>query len=371
MSFEKDSRRMRLALAASAALMLCSTAFGQLLQSPQITGVLVDNLNNVITIEGGLLFGRVGMPNPTVTLGGVPLIIESGATPRSITLAIPSPNPFTPGTYALSLVPLKSDGSADLLQTTGFEVAVGTIGPQGFQGPVGPAGPLGLAGPAGPIGLTGPQGPGGPIGPLGPVGLAGPAGPIGLTGPQGPEGLVGPQGAIGVAGPAGPIGLTGPQGLQGPVGLTGPAGAVGLTGPAGAVGLTGPAGSPAIPAVYFTAIHTGIAIGNAQTSVATLTVPAGSFTIAGKVQIVNSSVAVGSSIQCWVTETPSASTLDTSRMTVLSPNDSRTLGLMAVTTTAGNTVVTAYCQSSDTQAGDTASAANVTLSATLANVFGQ
>jgi len=296
MLFRKNLSHRPLHFAACATLTLGATAFGQLVQLPEISGVTVDNIHNTITIDGSFLFGRNVMPFPSVTLGGVSLIVDPRSTASSIMAAIPSPDPFNAGTYPLVLVPLKSAGTPDLTQMAAFVVALGAVGPQGPQG------------------LTGPQGPFGSPGPMGPAG------------PQGPFGLIGPQ---------------------------------------------GPPGNPAIPAVYFTANHTGLSVSNAQTSVATVTVPAGTYTVEGKIQIVNSSVALGSTIQCWISESPSATTLDTSRMIVLSPNDSRTLGLMAVTAVTSPASLTAYCQSSDTQAGDVASAANVTFWAVLANVTAQ
>jgi len=62
-----------------------------------------------------------------------------------------------------------------------FEMATGTVGPQGPAGAEGATGPQGPTGPAGADGATGPQGP------------AGPAGADGATGPQGPPG---PNGSI-------------------------------------------------------------------------------------------------------------------------------------------------------------------------------
>lgn len=87
------------------------------------------------------------------------------------------------------------------------------------------------------------------------------------------------------AGPTGPQGAVGPTGPQGAVGPTGPQGAVGPTGPQGAVGPTGPQG-PAGPtnayANYGATDFQRIDQGLTQT-VASVTLPAGSYTLAATV----------------------------------------------------------------------------------------
>lgn len=91
------------------------------------------------------------------------------------------------------------------------------IAQAGATGPAGAQGPMGFPGPAGPAGANGAVGPVGPIGPVGATGVTGAAGAIGPPGPQGPTGAVGATGAGGPTGPAGP---------QGPAGLTGAAGVI-------------------------------------------------------------------------------------------------------------------------------------------------
>jgi Collagen triple helix repeat (20 copies) len=182
---------LRLSLAvAGAALMLTTTAFAD---GPKITGVVVDNVHNTITIAGSQLFAT-GAPVPKVMLGTAVLTVQSGATPVSITAAIPSPNPFTPGTYELKIVQMTIYGEGSV---TVYEVAIGAIGPQGFPGIPGAQGPPGAAG------APGARGPAGPSGPQGPGGAPGAQGPAGPTGAQGPAGAAGP------AGPSGPGFLTG------------------------------------------------------------------------------------------------------------------------------------------------------------------
>lgn len=71
--------------------------------------------------------------------------------------------------------------------------------------------------------------------------------------------------------------LIGPQGPQGIQGLQGPVGAVGPQGPTGPTGATGPAGSSGFSHIY-TATG-GATLNNSQVTVATLTVPAGSYLV--------------------------------------------------------------------------------------------
>jgi hypothetical protein len=71
--------------------------------------------------------------------------------------------------------------------------------------------------------------------------------------------LIGPQGPQGIQGPQGPVGATGPQGPTGPAGATGPAGTSG-----------------------FSHIYTGsggATLNNSQVTVASVTVPAGSYLV--------------------------------------------------------------------------------------------
>jgi hypothetical protein len=87
---------------------------------------------------------------------------------------------------------------------------------------------------------------------------------------QGPIGLTGPQGPIGLSGPQGPIGLTGSQGLQGQTGATGPAGVTNAY-------YTG----SSINWNYIT-LSQGV-----MTTIATLTVPSGTYLISGKLVVTN------------------------------------------------------------------------------------
>ena len=106
-------------------------------------------------------------------------------------------------------------------------------------------------------------------GPTGPMGDPGPAGPIGRTGPVGPTGPAGPAGSAGPSGATGPIGPAGNPGFTGGPGPTGPTGA---TGPSSAV--SNYTGDPTLP------LTTTFA------DVVDVTVPAGSYFVIGKVEIV-------------------------------------------------------------------------------------
>ena len=109
-----------------------------------------------------------------------------------------------------------------------FEMATGTVGPQGPAGAEGATGPQGPTGPAGADGATGPQGPAGPAGADGATGPQGPAGPAGADGATGPQGPTGPAGADGATGPQGPAGPAGADGATGPQGPPGPNGSISL-----------------------------------------------------------------------------------------------------------------------------------------------
>ena len=95
----------------------------------------------------------------------------------------------------------------------------------------------------------------------------------GKSGSSGAKGLTGPQGPAGLTGPQGPTGLTG---AQGPAGL-GAAGATGATGPSDAYNDESGGGTP-----ITLAPNTGF------TTVQTVSVPAGSYLLLAKAQLLNS-----------------------------------------------------------------------------------
>jgi hypothetical protein len=137
----------------------------------------------------------------------------------------------------------------------------GVIGPAGTPGPAGPAGPAGAPGPQGVAGEPGPQGAMGPVGPAGAAGAVGPEGPAGVAGAQGSQGPAGPAGAAGATGPIGP---QGPQGLEGPM---------------------GPAGG-AIVEGWVNRVAGATALATTSVVVAQLTLPAGTYMVFAKANIV-------------------------------------------------------------------------------------
>lgn len=208
---------------------------------PKITKVTVNYSTNVMTIEGQNLLGNQGNGVHSVLLNGMALEVLPGAAATLVNASLGTPNPFLPGTYELTLIALKRNGTPEELPHHAFmDVTLGTAGPQGPKGDVGPMGPPGKPGEPGREGRDGKDGRPGDPGPAGPIGPAGPAGPIGPIGPAGPAGISGPIGPAGPSGPAGPQGL---PGLPGPVGPQGIPGKDGESAEAVLAGLSCPAGS--------------------------------------------------------------------------------------------------------------------------------
>ncbi len=157
-----------------------------------------------------LLFvaGQGFTPSAVVFLAGQPLggvVVNGQGTALSALL----PPGVPPGSYALTVVA----GPASV-QTGGFAVTLGAVGPRGDEGAAGPAG------------VQGPEGPTGPAGPAGQAGSPGPQGPQGLQGFAGPGGPAGPVGPRGEAGSSAVLGLASLSGLG-----AGPASALAFIGP--------------------------------------------------------------------------------------------------------------------------------------------
>jgi collagen triple helix repeat protein/IPT/TIG domain-containing protein len=110
------------------------------------------------TVTELLIEGANFCTTPSVTLGGTPVAVLSGA-PTFLLVSLPV---LYPGTYLL-VVSCGSSGSAS------FQSTVGAVGPEGDPGVPGPPGPPGATGPVGPPGPTGPAGPAGPPGPPGSI----------------------------------------------------------------------------------------------------------------------------------------------------------------------------------------------------------
>jgi len=242
------------------------------------------------------------------------------------------------GSSYISLIPNNTGNEPD----TGAAAwnLVAAVGAAGAQGAVGPAGP------AGATGAIGPQGPIGPAGPQGPQGATGPAGPTGATGPQGLQwqgvwnisaaysqndavsyngssyislianntgnqpdtsssawSLVAGAGAAGTPGPAGApgaAGATGPTGPQGPQGPQGPAGPTGATGAPGPQGPQGPAGAVNIYNANDDSNGSPLTVGTTWTTIASLTLPAGSYWIQAETLVINLSTVTDVEVVCEI-----------------------------------------------------------------------
>jgi hypothetical protein len=239
----------------------------------------------------GTGFGTV---RPMVTLGGVPLLVLL-YTDTKVVVQLPTSIDSNPGTYYLKLT--KSGHSEDDGNSTAtFDTAIGAAGPTGPAGPQGAQGPTGAPGAMGATGATGNTGATGATGNTGAMGTPGPMGPAGATGTQGPAGAMGMQGLTGTAGATGPqgnAGATGPMGATGAQGATGApgqpgsmgaTGATGSVGPMGLMGATGATGAAGASNVYFTSKQTAaIPSGGGNVTIASLSLPAGSYLVSGKV----------------------------------------------------------------------------------------
>jgi hypothetical protein len=139
------------------------------------------------------------------------------------------------------------------------------------------------------------------------------------TGPLGP---IGPQGVMGPAGPQGPAGAQGPAGVQGPAGPQGPAGVPGPAGPAG-------------PSHTYIATSTNLAIDLAGENILALTVPAGSYLIDARTDIIASPPGTVTQAFCSVAASKSA---------VVTTNVA-TVALMDAQTVGGTATITLFCNS--------------------------
>ncbi|MBV9133768.1 MAG: hypothetical protein JO318_13785 [Chloroflexi bacterium] len=89
-----------------------------------------------------------------------------------------------------------------------------------------------------------------------------------------------------IQGPQGPAGPPGPTGPTGPAGATGPQGATGAQGPAGPQGPAGAQGSAGTALASTVVEFAPIPLGASPQVVATLNLPAGSYSISGRVPII-------------------------------------------------------------------------------------
>jgi hypothetical protein len=118
------------------------------------------------------------------------------------------------------------------------------------------------------------------------TGPTGATGPLGPTGPPGSSGQTGPPGPTGETGPPGATGETGPPGATGPTGATGATGATGPTGPSDAWAVND-VGQPPIP------------IDTTNRTLASLSLPPGSFFIAASTLLFDGNSAASISCVLW------------------------------------------------------------------------
>jgi hypothetical protein len=152
------------------------------------------------------------------------------------------------------------------------------------------------------------------------------AAPAGTGALRGPSGARGATGARGVSGPTGPAGVTGATGATGPAGPAGTPGSPGPTGP------TGQEGPPGVAAAFGATLTPGkeVAIEGsseaAPASVLSLALPAGSFVVQAKVDLVMYSTEAGGTgvAQCKLTDAL------TGQSASLAEDRSLTAGAMAV-----------------------------------------
>jgi hypothetical protein len=151
----------------------------------------------------------------------------------------------------------------------------------------------------------------------------------------------GPRGTTGTAGTAGAAGLVGANGATGHDGATGAPGSAGANGTNGTNGTSGSNGSNGtVTPVAATGALTSIPTGAAFVTVASLTVPAGRYTVLAKTQIAQTGA--GDSVDCALKA--AATTIDQSSMKTLPALAATTVPLQAVVTTVGaSTLLTIQC----------------------------
>ena len=124
----------------------------------------------------------------------------------------------------------------------------------------------------------------------------------------------GPAGPAGAAGATGPAGVAGAQGVPGTPGVAGPKGNNGTNGTNGSDGTDGTDGAVAALSTGEVATGAGVDLTNGQTkTVASLSLPAGTWVLHAKTQIGGSATAAGfTNITCTLAD---GSTADTSQWT--------------------------------------------------------
>lgn len=148
--------------------------------------------------------------------------------------------------------------------------------------------------------------------------------------------------------------------VTGPMGPAGPAGPVGPTGPAGsagATGATGPVGLPGPSHVYLAAKSTAAFLNvSSESNVATLTLAAGTYVLAAKVNLFLSGPG-GAFGTCHIYQGPAAtdaSILDLSEASLESTGGTSTIPLLAAVALPSPTVVNVGCFGSNSVASSVA-----------------
>jgi hypothetical protein len=166
---------------------------------------------------------------------------------------------------------------------------------------------------------------------IGETGPGGPAGASGAAGPNGAPGTAGANGANGAAGAAGSNGANGANGANGPngaPGLTGSTGPIGPTGPDGPIGTTGANGVLAPLSAKSPSVT--LPPTTPPTVVLALSVPAGNYVVLAKSQL--SQTGAGDSVSCELKAGPT--TIDQVAMKTLPALAAVPASMQAITTTS-------------------------------------
>jgi len=269
-------------------------------------------------------------------------------------------------------------------QTWSLLASVGAAGSPGAAGAQGVQGPAGSPGAQGAPGAQGPQGPAGQPGATGATGAAGSVAGLNWRGVWNPDPnvLYAANDAVNYNGSS-YVALSLNSGLQpnlnpkswsllASVGAAGAPGAQGVAGSPGAPGQTGPQGAQGVPGAQGPAgpSHTYFRSGTNQAcnsifglglpcSTSTLTIPAGSYVLQARIDLVNSGVTSGLFVQptaidvdCQLKSSASG-TLDTNFFTNLlfrgpdSAVGGGSIALQAAFTIAQATDISASCSSGD------------------------
>lgn len=163
----------------------------------------------------------------------------------------------------------------------------------------------------------------------------------------------GPQGAIGPAGPEGAPGPAGPQGAQGPAGATGETGATGAQGPAGPAGPSGAASTG-----FGKWGHVGMVSSGGYASIASESLPAGSFVIFAAVRVYGTGSSTDEVPEVWCSIRRDAVVLTWTEETVANGfylqlfGGKASLAMTATMTTTAPSTVDVYCSQSGTDLAD-------------------